>query len=114
MARILKAKYYAGGSFLSAEIRSNPSFTWRSLIEGRTVLNKGLLWRVGNRENINIGDPWVPNMPGFKVQVREGTPMRINKVNDLLLHNPKGWNWELIERVFDLYEADIIQQMPLA
>ena len=53
-------------------------------------------------------------MPGFKVQVREGTPMRINKVNDLLLHNPKGWNRELIERVFDPYEADIIQQIPLA
>ena len=74
---------------MSAELGSNPSFTWRSLIEGRTVLNKGVLWRVGNGENINIGDPWVPNMPRFKVQVREDTPIRIYKVNDLLLHNPK-------------------------
>ena len=47
VARILKAKYYASGSFLSAEIGSNPSFTWRSLIEGRTVLNKGVFVESG-------------------------------------------------------------------
>ena len=50
-----------------AQLGSNPSFTWRGLIKGRIVLEKGLIRRVGNEENINIADPWVPNMPGFKV-----------------------------------------------
>ena len=85
---------------MSAELRSNPSFTWRNLIEGRTIFNQGLIWRVGNGEIINLANPWAPNILGFKVQVREGISMRINKVNELLFHNPTRWNKELIEMAF--------------
>ena len=53
-------------------------------------------------------------MLGFKVHMREGTSLRINKVNELLLHNPTRWNRELIEMAFNSYEAKIIQQIPLA
>ena len=77
-------------------------------------MNQGLIWRVGNGENINLTDLGLSNMPGFKVQMIEGTPMRINKVNELLLHNPTRWSRELIDMVFNPFEVNIIQQIPLA
>ena len=50
VARVLKAKHYPRGNFMIAQLGSNPSGTWRSLIEGRTILEKGLIWRVRNGE----------------------------------------------------------------
>ena len=74
MARILKAKYYAREDFMSAQIGSNLSYTWRSILEERVVLEKGLIWRVDNGDIINIIEScWVPNMPEFKVRMREDT-----------------------------------------
>ena len=68
VSRILNPKYYANGDFMNAQLGSNPSYTWRSILEGRTVLEKGLIWRVGNGTNIRINDnPWVFNAPSFKV-----------------------------------------------
>ena len=46
-----------------AQMGNNPSYTWRSIIEGRTVLEKGLIWTSGNGANINIRDsPSIPNV----------------------------------------------------
>ena len=54
--RILRAKYYSNGDFWSANLGSNPSYTWISILEGRNVLNLGLFWRVGNGSTIKIND----------------------------------------------------------
>ena len=56
VARILEAKYYENGDFMTAQVGNNPSYTWRSIIEGRAILEKGLIWRVGNGTSINIRD----------------------------------------------------------
>ena len=48
------------------------------------------------------------------MHMREETSMRINMVNELLLHNPTRWNKKVIELVFNLHEANIIQQILLA
>ena len=71
LARILKAKYFANGDFMNAQLGCNPSYTQRSILEGRTVLEKGLVWRVGNGSRIRINeDPWVPKAPNFQVQMK--------------------------------------------
>ncbi|GAA0183747.1 hypothetical protein LIER_42458 [Lithospermum erythrorhizon] len=38
--KILKGRYFHNSNFLNAKVGSNPSFGWRSLIEGRKVLKK--------------------------------------------------------------------------
>ena len=59
-ARILKAKYYPNGDVLKARAGNNPSYTWRSILKGIEVLNRGIIWRVGNGRSINIWrDPWL-------------------------------------------------------
>jgi hypothetical protein len=45
--RIIKAKYYPCGSLLGANLRSRPSFAWRSLLSTRELLREGLISVLG-------------------------------------------------------------------
>ena len=40
--RILKARYFPDRNFMEAQLGPKPSYSWRSLLAGRTVLEKGL------------------------------------------------------------------------
>ena len=46
-ARILKAVYFSLGEFLGANLGSAPSKIWRSVLDGREVLQLGLIRRTG-------------------------------------------------------------------
>ena len=70
VARVLKAKYYGNSNFMKAQLGTKPSYTWWSILEGRQVLEKGLIWRISNDINVNIKNhPWVSNILSFKVQI---------------------------------------------
>jgi hypothetical protein len=59
-ARILKAKYFPNTRVLEAKAREGCSYTWRSIMMGVETLNHGVIWRVGNGQQINIwSDPWL-------------------------------------------------------
>lgn len=60
VATVFKARYYPISSFLAANIGSNLSFIWRSLLEAQDLLKKGTVCRVGSGASINIMfDPWL-------------------------------------------------------
>ncbi len=42
--RVFKAKYFPRSTFLEAQLGSNPSFLWRSILSGREVIKKGIRW----------------------------------------------------------------------
>ncbi|XP_025628190.1 uncharacterized protein [Arachis hypogaea] len=64
ISRMLKAKYFRYTDFLHVEIGSVPSWGWRSVLEGRKVIEKGLLWKIGSGTNVRIfHDPWLPPPP---------------------------------------------------
>ncbi|XWS48120.1 hypothetical protein CRYUN_Cryun13aG0045800 [Craigia yunnanensis] len=52
--KVFNAKYFPNGSFMDAEVKYNASFVWKSLIEGRKVLELGLKWRIGDGCSVNI------------------------------------------------------------
>jgi hypothetical protein len=54
VAHIFQAKYFAQKSVLEAELGNRPSYAWRSLMAAKSVLTKGLIWRVGDGRSINI------------------------------------------------------------
>ncbi|GAA0141961.1 hypothetical protein LIER_35484 [Lithospermum erythrorhizon] len=56
-------------SFLDTKLGTNHSFGWRSLLEGREVLLKGVCWRVGDGCSINMWtEPWVQRNIDFFLQ----------------------------------------------
>ena len=65
-AKVLKAKYFAMIDFLNTKLGSNPSYLWRSLLARRILLQRGVVWRVGDVSNIQVWDDlWLPYHPSF-------------------------------------------------
>lgn len=52
--RVYKARYFPNVSFLEAELGSNPSYIWRSLLKAREIILVGARWKVGCGTSINI------------------------------------------------------------
>lgn len=60
-APIIKAVYFPNQRFLEAELGQSPSRIWRSIIDGRDVLERGLIKRIGTGEGTNIWNTnWLP------------------------------------------------------
>ncbi|XP_043703872.1 uncharacterized protein LOC122653966 [Telopea speciosissima] len=47
-AKFTKAIYFPRCNFLDASVGRNPSWAWRSILEGRKVIDLGQLWSIGN------------------------------------------------------------------
>jgi hypothetical protein len=61
-ARILKAVYFPQGDFLGANLGSAPSKIWRSMLDGRKVLQLGLIRRIGTGLTTSIWSmDWLPS-----------------------------------------------------
>lgn len=43
-ARVMKAKYFLNGDFMSAGLGAYPSYTWRSILGARYLLEEGMGW----------------------------------------------------------------------
>ena len=73
-SQVLAARYFPNGSMLEATPVAGISYTWRSILKGMQLLKKGIIWRVGNGENIIIwSDPWIPRGSTRRISTpREG------------------------------------------
>lgn len=66
---MLKARYYPPSNFLNAHVGVNPSFTWRSIMEGKELLLKGIIYKVDSGAFIDMRiDPWLPLGEGYRLQ----------------------------------------------
>lgn len=54
IAKVFKGKYFNYSSFQVAKLGCNPSHVWRSLLWGRDVLKRGLIWRVRYGADIHV------------------------------------------------------------
>ncbi|XP_016694556.2 uncharacterized protein [Gossypium hirsutum] len=58
-------------SFLSAELETLPSYTWKSVWAAKGLLQKGLSWRVGRGDRISIWeDSWIQGVDKIGAQNR--------------------------------------------
>lgn len=64
MAKILKERYFPSTNVLNADRPRKASFVWKSLLQGRDFLKKGLKFAIGDGSCINAWfDPWLPVHP---------------------------------------------------
>lgn len=114
MVRILKKKYFPNCDFMSASNSSPSSYTWRSILAARDILKRGVRWVVGNGESIDIWkDPWVPTVPGFKVQPQHSDNDKPQLVSELIDQNGPKWREEVIEEYFNPQDAREIWKIPI-
>jgi hypothetical protein len=114
--KILKAKYFQQGSFLSAKLGSRPSFVWRSLLSAKGLLQEqeGLMWRVGDGTSIQSWkDRWLPTLTSYSVQSLPRVIPDDSTVSMLIDPDLWGWSSNLIHSIFIRKEAEVIVAIPL-
>ena len=46
---------------MEAKNPSSASYAWKSIIKGREMIKKGVVWQIGGGEAIRVwGDNWIP------------------------------------------------------
>ena len=54
MFKVFSAKYFPSGNILDANVHPRCSYTWQSILQARYVINKGVVWRVGDGSTIDV------------------------------------------------------------
>lgn len=115
-ATVLKGKYFPRTSLWEAKVPQNASYTWRSVLSARSLLERGSRWIVGNGHNIRFWkDAWVPNIPGGRVLA--AVPANGNTtstVRDWLDDDGRSWNIQLLQQHLSKMEVQAIKCIPLA
>ena len=81
--------------FMDAELGSNPSYVWRSLLAAREIICEGSKWEVGDGRTICVTTrKWLSHKPIFM-----GEQQPDLKVKDLIDSDIRQWDRE---KIFDL------------
>lgn len=112
-ARVIKAVYFPNTEFLNAEVGTSPSKVWRSIIEGRDVLNQGLVRRIGTGEMTNI---WSTNWLPRDDMLRPARCHLANSpqlVSELIDETSATWNRQKLEEFFTPMDREVIENIPI-
>ncbi|KAH9736873.1 putative reverse transcriptase/RNA-dependent DNA polymerase [Citrus sinensis] len=112
VAKVLKARYFKGTDFLRANLGSNPSFIWRSILWGRQIINKGLRWRIGDGRSAQIyHSRWIPRPKTFKPFSPPKLPLE-STVSELI-DVENQWKELLVQQSFVEEDVQQILRIPL-
>lgn len=99
---VYKAKYFPRTNFLGARLGHNPSFIWRSIFASQVLVGGGQRWRIGNGNSIAIwDDPWLRAKDNSFISSSRVAGTEHFRVADLMEQNRQGWNWGLIDGMFN-------------
>ncbi|CAL9232629.1 unnamed protein product [Arabidopsis halleri] len=98
LARLYKGMYHPHHSFLHAGTGNRVSFGWRSIQQGKELLQQGLRVRIGNGQNTRIwSDPWLPTLPP---RPASGPILDVNMtVADLWKEGKREWDPVVFEGI---------------
>ena len=100
-------------SVLRATLGPHPSQVWRSLLEGRDILELGIIRRIGTGAETHIwNDNWLPRM---KMMRPYGSKV-VNppsQVSELIDATSATWNNEKVAQVFLPMDVSVILTIPL-
>lgn len=105
---ILEILPFSRANWAVGHQESGEVFMW-----GKELLEKGLMWRVGNGESIKVYiDQWILRPTDFKpISPKQLHPN--TRVSDLM-SSPRVWNHNLIDQSFLPLDADLIKGLPLS
>ncbi|XP_019197734.1 PREDICTED: uncharacterized protein LOC109191563 [Ipomoea nil] len=103
--QLLKAKYFPKCEFMEASISNNPSYMWRSIMAGQSVLREVLARRIGDGKATKIWSwPWLADPSNASLITSLVDALREATVSGLM--NERGqWDEEILNDLFE--EADV-------
>jgi hypothetical protein len=113
VTKVLSAKYFPDGQILNSKPVRGMSYTWRSILKRIDLLNKGIIWRVGKGNRINIwNDPWIPGGITRRVISRKKRNI-VNMVQDLIDPVTNTWDVQLPNQTLEKEDVQAILQVPV-
>uniref|UniRef100_A0A803Q893 Reverse transcriptase domain-containing protein n=1 Tax=Cannabis sativa TaxID=3483 RepID=A0A803Q893_CANSA len=111
VCQILKAKYFKRNDFLHAATGHSPSFCWRSILWGRDLLIKGLIWKIGDGTLVNISESnWLPSYR--KAMLKPGLSPPSQNVSFFLTED-RHWDLTKLWYYFDEEMCNAILAVPI-
>ena len=66
--KVFSAKYFPNGNILEVSVHPRSSFAWRTILQARDVINKGVICKVGDEGSIKIWEHnWLQDPSNSKV-----------------------------------------------
>ncbi|KAM1884835.1 hypothetical protein ACFX14_037585 [Malus domestica] len=114
--RVFKARYFPNVDFLSACVKSNCSYVWRSIAAAQLVILKGCHWQVGDGSSIKIWrDNWLPKDIFFHVLSPPAVDWSMDSIMDnLFVTGLPQWHVALVKELFSQEETDLILSILLS
>ncbi|XP_019091159.1 PREDICTED: uncharacterized protein LOC109128743 [Camelina sativa] len=113
-ARVFKSRYYRNSDPLDPIRSYSPSYGWRSIVSACSLVNKGLITRVGSGSSISIwSDPWVPAQfprPALSNGPFKDPNLRLPYLID---RRTRSWRKDLLTQHFDPLDVALIEAIPL-
>ena len=108
LSQIMEAKYHPGGNILDAQLGTRPSHAWRSILSSCDLIKEGLVWRIGNGNQVRI---W----KDFLVQPKPNLLDENAKVCELIDPDSKWWGVSLsAETIFIKEDVELILSIPVS
>ena len=113
--RIFKAKYFVANSFLEAQLRSRPSYIWRSIVAVKEIIETGSRWNVGNGERVQIWrDWWLLTSESFKVISPRTTHPNSEMMASFINLETRSWDVTKVRNTFLPHKAQVILGIPIS
>ncbi|XP_074299000.1 putative mitochondrial protein AtMg00310 [Silene latifolia] len=114
-ARLMRSKYYTGGSFLEAGLEYNPSYTWRGIVGAWKVVEMGLRKRIGNGADTYIWkDAWITGTHSGRVLSPCFGDPNILKVSELMTENGHAWDEQKLGLYLLPFEHERVRNIRLS
>ena len=90
------------------------SYTWKSILVGRDIIQTGSRWRIGNGEKINIWHRWLPRKHPPYLPICPIEDFEHNTVSCLFDQSTRQWHTDLVDGIFVEEDAELIKKIPLS
>ncbi|XP_027156752.1 uncharacterized protein LOC113757854 [Coffea eugenioides] len=113
VSKVLKAKYSPKDSILQCSSTKNASCIWQGLMGAKSLVNEGLIRRIGNGRSTSIWEhKWIPDTATGRPTTCRLSNCELERVDELISHH--RWNRNIIFRNFNRNDAKKILAIPLS
>ncbi|XP_023645887.1 uncharacterized protein LOC111832631 [Capsella rubella] len=113
-AKVFKSRYYRNSGPMDPIRSYSPSYGWRSIISARSLVNRGLIKRVGTGDTIAVWrDPWIPAQFPRPAMCNGSFMDPSLQLRHFIDFHSGSWRIEALKDVFVPSDVELISALPI-